>query len=57
MILTYFKRNGVLLNEVWVEMGKQQGKFWPRVRALIWEKAQQLYRKNSLGVRVTILRA
>ena len=27
---------------------KQHGKFWPRVRALIWEKAQQLYQEEQL---------
>ena len=43
MILTLFKRNGLLLNEVRVEMGKQQGKFWPQVRAMIWEKAEELF--------------
>lgn len=29
-------------------MRKQQSKFWPRVRALIWEKAQQLYQQDKL---------
>jgi hypothetical protein len=24
---------------------RQQGKFWPRVRALIWEKAQDLFQQ------------
>lgn len=28
-------------------MRKQQGKFWPQVRALIWEKAQQLYQMDE----------
>ena len=28
-------------------MGKQQGKFWPQVRTLIWDKAQQLYQINE----------
>jgi hypothetical protein len=27
---------------------RQQGKFWPRVRALIWEKAQQLYQEDQV---------
>lgn len=26
---------------------RQQGKFWPRVRALIWEKAQQLFQEAN----------
>jgi hypothetical protein len=26
---------------------KHQGKFWPQVRALIWEKAQQLYQQDE----------
>lgn len=26
---------------------RQQGKFWPRVRAMIWEKAQQLYQEEQ----------
>ena len=26
---------------------KQQGKFWPHVRAMIWEKAQQLYQQEQ----------
>ena len=26
---------------------RQQGKFWPRVRDLIWEKAQQLYQQEE----------
>jgi hypothetical protein len=26
---------------------RQQGKFWPRVRALIWEKAQQLFQEEQ----------
>ena len=29
-------------------MGKQQGKFWPHVRAMIWEKAQQLYQEDQV---------
>ena len=28
-------------------MRKQQGKFWPQVRAMIWEKAQQLYQQDE----------
>jgi hypothetical protein len=28
-------------------MRKQQGKFWPQVRAMIWEKAQQLYQQEE----------
>ncbi len=28
-------------------MTKQKGKFWPSVRALIWEKAQQLYQEEQ----------
>ena len=26
---------------------KHQGKFWPQVQALIWEKAQQLYQQDE----------
>ena len=26
---------------------KQRGKFWPQVRALIWEKAQQLFQQDE----------
>jgi len=26
---------------------RQEGKFWPRVRALIWEKAQQLFQEEQ----------
>jgi hypothetical protein len=26
---------------------KRQGKFWPQVRAMIWEKAQQLYQEEQ----------
>ena len=26
---------------------KTRGKFWPQVRALIWEKAQQLYQEDQ----------
>jgi hypothetical protein len=26
---------------------KTRGKFWPRVRALIWEKAQELYQMEN----------
>jgi hypothetical protein len=26
---------------------KEQGKFWPQVRAMIWEKAQQLYQQDQ----------
>jgi hypothetical protein len=26
---------------------RQHGKFWPRVRALIWDKAQQLYQMEQ----------
>jgi len=26
---------------------RKQGKFWPRVRAIIWEKAQQLYQMEN----------
>ena len=26
---------------------KYNGKFWPRVRALIWEKAQQLFQQDQ----------
>ena len=26
---------------------KQKGKFWPQVRALIWEKAQELYQQDE----------
>ena len=26
---------------------KQKGKFWPQVRAMIWEKAQQLYQQDE----------
>ena len=26
---------------------RNQGKFWPRGRALIWEKAQQLYQQDE----------
>jgi hypothetical protein len=26
---------------------RQEGKFWPRVRALIWEKAQQLFQEDQ----------
>jgi len=29
------------------EAKKRQGKFWPHVRALIWEKAQQLYQQEE----------
>ena len=27
---------------------KAKGKFWPHVRSLIWEKAQQLYREEQV---------
>lgn len=27
--------------------GRPQGKFWPPVRALIWEKAQQLFQQEE----------
>jgi len=43
LILTYFKRNSLLFDEVRVELSKQQGKFWPRVREIIWEKAEALF--------------
>lgn len=26
---------------------RQQGKFWPRVRAMIWDKAQQLFQEEQ----------
>ena len=26
---------------------KSQGKFWPQVRAMIWEKAKQLYQQDE----------
>ena len=26
---------------------KQKGKFWPQVRAMIWEKAQELYQQDE----------
>jgi hypothetical protein len=26
---------------------RQRGRFWPRVRALIWEKAQQLFQEEQ----------
>ena len=26
---------------------QQRGKFWPQVRAMIWEKAQQLYQQDE----------
>jgi len=26
---------------------RQRGKFWPRVRAMIWEKAQQLFQEEQ----------
>ncbi len=26
---------------------KQKGKFWPQVRAMIWEKAQELYQLDE----------
>ena len=26
---------------------QHQGKFWPQVRAMIWEKAQQLYQQDE----------
>lgn len=26
---------------------KNQGKFWPQVRVLIWEKAQELYQQDE----------
>lgn len=26
---------------------RRQGKFWPTVRAIIWEKAQQLYQQEQ----------
>ena len=26
---------------------KQKGKFWPQVRAMIWEKAQDLYQQDE----------
>ena len=29
------------------EAKKRQGKFWPQVRAMIWEKAQQLYQQDE----------
>jgi len=32
-----------LLNEVWAEMDNQRGRFWPHVRAMIWEKAEELF--------------
>jgi hypothetical protein len=25
---------------------RRKGKFWPRVRAMIWDKAQELYQKE-----------
>jgi len=28
-------------------MRKQQGKFWPHVRALIWEKAEELFMQEQ----------
>jgi hypothetical protein len=28
-------------------MRKQQGKFWPPVRTMIWEKAQQLFQETQ----------
>ena len=30
------------------KLQRKPGKFWPRVRALIWEKAQQLYQQIQL---------
>jgi hypothetical protein len=29
------------------KLQRKTGKFWPRVRALIWEKAQQLYQQEE----------
>jgi hypothetical protein len=29
------------------EPKKQQGKFWPGVRVMIWEKAQELYQQDE----------
>ena len=47
LILTYFKRNSLFFDEVRVELGKQQGKFWPQVREMIWKKAQELYQADQ----------
>lgn len=30
------------------KLQREPGRFWPRVRALIWEKAQQLYQQGQL---------
>ncbi len=29
------------------ELQRNRGKFWPQVRAMIWEKAQQLYQQDE----------
>ncbi len=29
------------------EANKRRGKFWPQVRAMIWEKAQELYQQDE----------
>ena len=29
------------------EAEKRKGKFWPQVRAMVWEKAQQLYQQDE----------
>ena len=40
-----------------VKSQRQQGKFWPQVRAMIWEKAQDLYQQDEEEACLTIFRA